>query len=114
MSIVLGIETSCDETGIAVVRDGREVLANEVASQIDLHRVFGGVVPEIASRQHTKVIWQSTETVLRDAGVDIDAIAVTTGPGLKGALFVGVFFGKALAYAWNKPFVPVHHIEGHI
>ena len=114
MSIVLGIETSCDETGIAVVRDGREVLANEVASQIDLHRVFGGVVPEIASRQHTKVIWQITETVLRDAGVDIDAIAVTTGPGLKGALFVGVCFGKALAYAWNKPFVPVHHIEGHI
>jgi N6-L-threonylcarbamoyladenine synthase len=114
LSIILGIETSCDETGIAVVRDGREVLSNEVASQIDLHRVFGGVVPEIASRQHTKVIWQITEAVLADAGVEVDGIAVTTGPGLKGSLFVGVCFGKALAYTWKKPFIPVHHIEGHI
>lgn len=114
MSLVLGIETSCDETGIAVVRDGRQVVANEVASQIDIHAVFGGVVPEIASRQHTKVIWQIVDKVLGDAGEEVDAVAVTAGPGLKGSLFVGMCFGKALAYTWKKPFVPVHHIEGHI
>lgn len=117
MSLILGIESSCDETGIAVVRDGREVLANEVASQIDVHRVFGGVVPEIASRQHTKVISQITRRVLEDAGVapeELDAVAATNGPGLMGSLLVGVCFAKALAYAWDKPFVPVHHLEGHL
>lgn len=117
MSLVLGIETSCDETGIALVCDGRTVLANEVASQIDVHREFGGVVPEIASRQHTKIISQLTEKVLRDAATApeaLDAIAVTVGPGLLGSLMVGTCFGKALAYVWKKPFVPVHHIEGHI
>ncbi|MBI2425017.1 MAG: tRNA (adenosine(37)-N6)-threonylcarbamoyltransferase complex transferase subunit TsaD [Candidatus Hydrogenedentes bacterium] len=115
--MVLGIESSCDETGIAIVRNGVEVIANEVASQIDIHREFGGVVPEIASRQHTTIISQLTEKVLAEAGIrikDIDGIAATQGPGLMGALLVGLCFGKALAYAWKKPFVPVHHIEGHL
>lgn len=117
MSLVLGIETSCDETGLAIVKDGCTVLANEVASQIDVHKEFGGVVPEIASRQHTKIISQLTQKVLRDAELTperLDAIAVTVGPGLQGSLMVGTCFGKALAYVWKKPFVPVHHIEGHI
>ncbi len=118
MSVVLAFETSCDETGVAIVRDGREVIANVVASQIDVHREFGGVVPEIASRQHTRVISQLTDKVLRDAGMPagegIDAIAATIGPGLMGSLLVGVSFARALAYAWNKPFIPTHHIEGHL
>ena len=114
MSVILGIESSCDETGIAVVRDGREVLANEIASQIDIHKVFGGVVPEIASRQHTKIISQLTKQVLDSAGVPIDAIAATQGPGLMGSLLVGLSFAKALAFSWNLPFIPVHHIEGHL
>jgi N6-L-threonylcarbamoyladenine synthase len=114
MSLVLGIETSCDETGIALVADGRDVLANEIASQIDIHREFGGVVPEIASRQHIKIISQLTDKVLRDTGRDPEAVAATYGPGLMGSLLVGLSFAKALAYAWSKPFVPVHHIEGHI
>lgn len=114
MSRVLGIETSCDETGVAVVEDGRRVLINEVASQIDLHKEFGGVVPEIASREHTRVISQLVERALDVAGGKTDAIAATHGPGLMGSLLVGVCFGKALAYAWRAPFVPVHHIEGHI
>ncbi|MCC6143895.1 MAG: tRNA (adenosine(37)-N6)-threonylcarbamoyltransferase complex transferase subunit TsaD [Candidatus Hydrogenedentes bacterium] len=114
MSRILGIETSCDETGLAIVLDGREVLANEVASQIDVHEVFGGVVPEIASRQHTKIINQLLDQVIAQAGPDIDGIAVTAGPGLMGSLLVGVCFGKALAMAWEKPLIPVHHIEGHI
>ena len=120
MSIILGIETSCDETGIAIVADGQEVLANEVASQIDIHKEFGGVVPEIASRQHTTIISQLTQKALEIAHFDdkprkhIDAIAVTRGPGLMGSLLVGMSFAKGLAYAWSKPFVPVHHIEGHL
>lgn len=114
MSIILGIESSCDETGVAIVKDGREVLANEVASQIDIHKAFGGVVPEIASREHTKVIYQLVESVMAEADVEIDAIAATQGPGLMGSLLVGFSFAKALAYAWKKPFVPVHHIEGHL
>lgn len=114
MSVILGIETSCDETGIAVVRDGREVLANAIASQIDVHKVFGGVVPEIASRQHTKIISQLTREVMDEAGVEIDAVAATRGPGLMGSLLVGLSFAKALAFSWGKPFVPVHHIEGHL
>lgn len=114
MSAVLGIETSCDETGIAVVEDGRHVLANEVASQIDIHREFGGVVPEIASRHHTAIISQLTRNVLEKAGARPDVIAATNGPGLMGALLVGQCFAKALALAWKVPFVPVHHIEGHI
>ncbi len=114
MSRILGIETSCDETGIAVVRDGREILANEVASQIAIHAPFGGVVPEIASRHHTECISQLTQRALDAAGNTVDAVAVTQGPGLSGSLMVGLNFGKALAYAWDVPFVPVHHIEGHI
>jgi N6-L-threonylcarbamoyladenine synthase len=114
VSVVLGIESSCDETGIAVVKDGTDVLANEIASQIDVHAIFGGVVPEIASRQHTKIISQLVDQVLDSVDEPIDAIAATQGPGLMGSLLVGLSFAKALAYSWQKPFVPVHHIEGHI
>jgi N6-L-threonylcarbamoyladenine synthase len=111
---ILGIETSCDETGIAVVADGRRIIAGEVASQIDIHAAFGGVVPEIASRQHTECISQLTQAVLAQAGVKVDAVAATIGPGLMGSLLVGVSFAKALALSWNIPFVPVHHLEGHL
>ncbi len=114
MSCILGIETSCDETGVAIVRDGRHILANEVASQIAIHAPFGGVVPEIASRHHTECISQFAQTALDAACVQIDAIAATCGPGLMGSLLVGVNFAKSLAYAWKLPFIPVHHIEGHI
>jgi len=111
---VLGIETSCDETGVAVVDDGRRIVSNEVASQIDVHAAFGGVVPEIASRQHTECIYQLAERALGAAGARPDAVAATHGPGLMGSLLVGVSFAKALAYSWRVPYVPVHHIEGHI
>ena len=111
---VLGIETSCDETGVAIVEDGRRIIANEVASQIDVHAAFGGVVPEIASRQHTECIHQLTERVIEKAGGRPDVVAATHGPGLMGSLLVGVNFAKALAYTWRVPYVPVHHIEGHI
>ncbi len=121
MSMILGIETSCDETGVAVVKDGVTVLSNIVASQIDTHRVFGGVVPEIASRMHTETISQLTEQALSEAGLcaangapPVDAVAATFGPGLMGSLLVGLSFGRALACAWEIPFVPVHHIEGHL
>jgi N6-L-threonylcarbamoyladenine synthase len=114
MMRVLGIETSCDETGIAVVEDGRRVLVNEVASQIDIHARFGGVVPEIASRQHTECIYQITELAIEKGGGKPDAIAATHGPGLMGSLLVGVNFAKALAYTWKLPYIPVHHLEGHI
>ncbi len=114
MSIVLGIETSCDETGISVVQDGAVILSNEVASQIAVHAPFGGVVPEIASRHHTEIISQLTELALSEAKASPTAIAATAGPGLMGSLMVGMNFAKALAYAWELPFVPVHHIEGHI
>ncbi|MCL4692008.1 MAG: tRNA (adenosine(37)-N6)-threonylcarbamoyltransferase complex transferase subunit TsaD [Candidatus Hydrogenedentes bacterium] len=114
MNRILGIETSCDETGVAVLQNGREILANEVASQVAIHAPFGGVVPEIASRHHTECITQLTQRALDAAGGAIDAIAVTQGPGLSGSLMVGLNFGKALAYAWGVPLVPVHHIEGHI
>jgi N6-L-threonylcarbamoyladenine synthase len=114
VSVILGIESSCDETGIAIVKDGTEVLANEIASQIDIHKIFGGVVPEIASRQHTKIISQLVDQVLKSVDEPIDAIAATQGPGLMGALMVGLSFAKALAYSWKLPFVPVHHIEGHL
>jgi N6-L-threonylcarbamoyladenine synthase len=113
MTRVLGIETSCDETGVAVVQD-RSILANIVASQVALHAEFGGVVPEIASRQHLQCISQLVRGVLQEAGGDVAAVAATVGPGLMGSLLVGVSFAKALAFAWRVPFVPVHHIEGHI
>ena len=115
--LILAIESSCDETAAAVVKNGREVLSNIISSQIALHTLYGGVVPEIASRKHIEKINQVIEAALDEAGVtldDIDAIGVTYGPGLVGALLVGVAEAKAIAYAANKPLVGVHHIEGHI
>ncbi|MBR5047219.1 MAG: tRNA (adenosine(37)-N6)-threonylcarbamoyltransferase complex transferase subunit TsaD, partial [Eubacterium sp.] len=114
---ILAIETSCDETAAAVVQNGREVLSNVIYTQIKLHTVFGGVVPEIASRKHIEKINPVIETALNEAGVtlqDIDAVAVTYGPGLIGALLVGVAQAKAIAYGANKALIGVHHIEGHI
>lgn len=116
-TLILSIETSCDETACAVTRNGREVLSDCVFSQIDLHRCYGGVVPEIASRNHLEKISAVADEALEQAGVSLeqlDAIAVTHGPGLVGALLVGVSYAKGLAYALKKPLVPVHHIEGHI
>lgn len=114
---ILAIESSCDETAAAVVEDGRRVLSNVISSQIDLHRLYGGVVPEIASRKHIERINQVIRQALDDAGAaleDIDAVGVTYGPGLVGALLVGVAEAKALSYARGLPLVGVHHIEGHI
>lgn len=114
---VLGIESSCDETAAAVVKNGREMLSNVINSQIEIHKRYGGVVPEIASRCHIEAINTVINEALEKAGVtfeDIDAIAVTYGPGLVGALLVGVSTAKALAYALKKPLVNVHHIKGHI
>ena len=116
-TLILAIESSCDETAAAVVRNGREVLSNVISSQIDLHTLYGGVVPEIASRKHIERINQVIEEALSTAGVSLaqtDAVAVTYGPGLVGALLVGVAEAKAIAYAAGKPLVGVHHIEGHI
>ena len=115
--LILGIESSCDETAAAVVKNGREVLSNVISSQIELHKLYGGVVPEIASRKHIEKINQVIEESLEEAKVsleDIDAIAVTYGPGLVGALLVGVAEAKAISYATGKPLVGVHHIEGHV
>jgi N6-L-threonylcarbamoyladenine synthase len=115
--LILGIESSCDETAVAVVKNGREVLSNVINTQIDLHKRYGGVVPEIASRKHIETIDAVIDEALEQAGIsfsDIDAIAVTYGPGLVGALLVGVSTAKALSYALRKPLVPVHHIKGHI
>lgn len=114
---VLGIETSCDETAVAIVKNGREIITNIVASQIDSHKRFGGVVPEIASRHHVEQLTIVLEEAVNDAKMDlseIDAIAVTKGPGLVGALLIGVNAAKALAFALRKPLVAVHHIAGHI
>ena len=114
---VLAIESSCDETAAAVVVNGREVLSNVISSQIDIHKLYGGVVPEIASRKHIEKINQVIQEALEESGKtmeDIDAVCVTYGPGLVGALLVGVGAAKALAYATHKPLVGVHHIEGHI
>lgn len=115
--IVLGIETSCDETAAAVVRDGREILSNVIHSQVATHQPYGGVVPEIASREHMLKIRPIVDLALSDAGItldDVDAIAATAGPGLIGALLVGLTYAKALAFAKHKPLVAVNHIEGHI
>ena len=114
--LILGIESSCDETAASVVRDGREVMSNVVFSQIDLHKIYGGVVPEIASRAHTETISRIVEEALESiGGIDkIDGIAVTFAPGLIGALLVGVGFAKSLAYSINKPLIPVHHLRGHV
>ena len=115
--IILGIETSCDETSVAVVRNGREVLGHKIASQIELHRKYGGVVPEIASRKHVEVINPLIDETVKEADIplsEMDGIAVTYGPGLVGALLVGVATAKALAYGLEIPLIGVHHIEGHI
>jgi N6-L-threonylcarbamoyladenine synthase len=114
---ILGIESSCDETGAAVVRAGREILSNVVASQIATHQPYGGVVPELASREHLRAIVPVVRSALADAGqtyATVDAIAVTQGPGLAGALLVGISFAKALAFALDKPLIAVNHLEGHI
>ena len=114
---ILAVESSCDETAASVVRNGREVLSNVIYSQIDLHTLYGGVVPEIASRKHIEKINQVIEKALSDAGItlqQVTAVAVTYGPGLGGALLVGVSAAKAIAFAAGKPLVGVHHIEGHI
>ena len=115
--IILGIESSCDETSISVVKNGREVLSNIINSQIKVHELYGGVVPEIASGMHTEVINEIMKQALKEANCtleDIDAIAVTKGPGLVGALLVGVSYAKGLSFATGKPLVAVNHIEGHI
>ena len=115
--LILGIESSCDETALAVCRDGRQVLSNCVLSQIDMHAVYGGVVPEIASRKHIEVISTLADQALEQAGIcrrDLDGIAVTAAPGLIGALLVGVNFAKAAALALDIPLIPVHHIRGHV
>lgn len=115
--LILGIESSCDETAAAVVRDGREILSSIISSQIDIHRKWGGVVPEIASSEHLRHIDPIVKQAIRDAKVelaDIDAIAVTQGPGLIGSLLVGVCYAKSLAYVLGKPLVGVNHIEGHV
>lgn len=114
---ILGIESSCDETAAAVVRDGREILSNEIFSQADMHALYGGVVPEIASRNHITVISRLAEEAVKKAGLaksDVDAIAVTAAPGLIGALLVGVNFAKGAALALGVPLIPVHHVRGHI
>ena len=114
---ILAVESSCDETAVAIVRDGREVLCDCIASQVDLHRIYGGVVPEIASRKHIEAIYGLADQALQQANMtrdDIDAVAVTYAPGLIGAVLVGVNFAKAAAMAMGKPLIPVHHIRGHI
>lgn len=114
---ILGIESSCDETAASVVEDGRTVLSNIVASQVEEHKIYGGVVPEIASRRHTEAISGVVRAALGDAGCtirDIDAVAVTYAPGLIGALLVGVNFAKGLSYSSERPLVPVHHLRSHI
>lgn len=115
--ILLAIESSCDETAVALVKDGRHVLADCIASQVDLHRLYGGVVPEIASRKHIEVIYDLADQALASAGLtrrDLDGIAVTYAPGLIGAVLVGVNFAKGAALALGVPLIPVHHIRGHI
>ncbi len=114
---ILAIESSCDETAVAIVKDGRSVLTDCIASQVALHRIYGGVVPEIASRKHIEAIYPLSQEALQKAGLtrsEIDAVAVTYAPGLIGAVLVGVNFAKAAALALNKPLIPVHHIRGHI
>lgn len=114
---ILAVESSCDETAVAVVEDGRRVLSDAIASQVDIHALYGGVVPEIASRKHVEVIAALAEQALREAGCtrkDIDAVAVTYAPGLIGAVLVGLSFAKSLAFALGVPLIPVHHVRGHI
>ena len=115
--IILGIESSCDETSVAIVKNGREVLSNVINTQISIHELYGGVVPEIASRNHVENISPVMKEALKEANIkidDVDGIACTYGPGLVGALLVGVSYAKALSYAANKPLIGVNHIQGHI
>lgn len=115
--IILGIESSCDETSVSIVKNGREVLSNVINTQISIHELYGGVVPEIASRNHVENISPVMKEALKEANIkidDIDAVACTYGPGLVGALLVGVSYAKALSYAANKPLIGVNHIQGHI
>ena len=114
---ILAVESSCDETAVAIVKDGREILTDCIASQVELHRIYGGVVPEIASRKHIEAIYGLADQALEKTGLtrrDIDAVAVTYAPGLIGAVLVGVNFAKAASLALDKPLIPVHHIRGHI
>ncbi len=114
---ILAIESSCDETAAAIVEDGRKVLSSKIASQVEEHKIYGGVVPEIASRRHAEAISQIVDSALEEAQLtldDIDAVAVTYAPGLIGALLVGVNYAKALAYSRNLPLIPVHHLRSHI
>jgi len=115
--LILSVESTCDETAVAITEDGRRVLTDQIFSQADLHAVYGGVVPEIASRSHVEVIWQLAEKAVGEAGIskkDIDAVAVSYAPGLIGAVLVGVNFAKSAAHALGVPLIPVHHIRGHI
>ena len=115
--LILGIESSCDETAAAVVADGRRILSSIVSSQIDIHRKYGGVVPELASREHLRKIVPVVREALDQAKIaltDLDAVAVTQGPGLTGALLVGMTYGKVLALALGKPLIAVNHLEGHV
>src|ERR1700744_3787328 len=117
MALILGIESSCDETAAAVVRDGEQLLSNVVSSQIATHIPYGGVVPELASREHLRAIVPVVRQAISEAGTaldGIDAIAVTQGPGLAGSLLVGITYAKALAFALAKPLIAVNHLEGHI
>ena len=114
--VILGIETSCDETSAAVLRGPRELLGHVILSQ-DVHAIYGGVVPEIASREHVRTIDDVVAGAMRDAGIgpgDVDAVAATAGPGLIGALLVGVTYGKGMAFALDRPFIAVHHMEAHL
>lgn len=116
-TLILAVESSCDETSVSIIKQGTEILSNIVLSQIESHKRFGGVVPEVASRHHVEGITTTIDQALYEANVsmeDIDAVAVTQGPGLIGALLVGINAAKALAFAYNKPLIPVHHIAGHI
>src|SRR3954452_19161979 len=115
--LVLGIETSCDETAVGIVADGRRMLANVIASQADIHARYGGVVPEVASRHHIEAMLPVVKAALIEAKCkpsDLDAVAVTAGPGLAGSLLVGLNTAKSLAYAWSKPLIAVNHLEGHM
>jgi len=117
MTLILGIESTCDETGCAVVKNGSEILSNVVASQVELHKVYGGVVPELACRQHVDMIIPVIDQAIKDAGVtldDIDIISVAKGPGLIGALLIGLNAAKALSFAINKPFIGINHVEAHL
>ena len=114
---ILAFESTCDETAVAVVADGRKVLSDVIASQVDMHTIYGGVVPEIASRKHVEAITGLADRALTDAGLtkrDIDAVAVSYAPGLIGAVLVGVNFAKSVAMALRVPLIPVHHIRGQI